>query len=125
MGFEYKTYKITLLSGMSVPHSKLRIVESEETAVPRQRLSKRFVGNKYSHNSGALFASLNNLPIYYSLIIQLLNVIKSELLKRIAHCLDIRLTYWRCGCQPYAPTSLYSPETYFFCLWYSLLLEGK
>jgi hypothetical protein len=32
---------------------------------------------------------------------------------------------WRRGCQPYAPTALYSPETLFVCFWYSFLLEAE
>jgi hypothetical protein len=27
------------------------------------------------------------------------------------------------GCEPYAAAALYSPETWFFCCWYSFLLE--
>jgi hypothetical protein len=29
---------------------------------------------------------------------------------------------WRQGCEPYAPAALCSPETLFFCFWYSFLL---
>jgi hypothetical protein len=33
---------------------------------------------------------------------------------------------WRQGCQPYAPTALYSPETLLFLrFWYSFLLEAE
>jgi hypothetical protein len=39
---------------------------------------------------------------------------------RIPHCLD----NGQC-CQPYAPAAFYSPETLFFCFWYSILLEAK
>jgi hypothetical protein len=40
---------------------------------------------------------------------------------RIPHCVD----RWQQGCQPYTPASLYSPETLFFCFWYSFLLEAE
>jgi hypothetical protein len=33
--------------------------------------------------------------------------------------------WWRWGCQPYVPVTLYCPETLFFCFWYSFLLEAE
>jgi hypothetical protein len=32
---------------------------------------------------------------------------------------------WRLDCHTYAPAALYSPETLFFCFWYSLLSEAE
>jgi hypothetical protein len=32
---------------------------------------------------------------------------------------------WRQGCQLYPPAALYTPETLFFCFWYSFLLEAE
>jgi hypothetical protein len=42
--------------------------------------------------------------------------VKATLSRQLAH-------RWRHGCQPYAPATIYSPQTLFFCFWYSFFVR--